>query len=87
MSPVSYDIVYSAKVQMGLTACGTSFHWAPGVQGRSEPLSFGGDDYDHQDVLAMQEASGLSCSILWGVSPGGRGREGGQGAGAEASCE
>lgn len=72
---------------MGLTAHGTSFRLDPSVQGRSDPLSFGGDDYDHQDVLAMQEASGLSCPILWGVSPSGGGREGGQRAGAEASCE
>ena len=64
MSTVLCDIVYSAKVQMGLTAHGTSFHLAPSVQGRSEPLSFGGDDYDHQDVLAMQEACGLSSTIL-----------------------
>jgi uncharacterized protein with PIN domain len=49
---------------MGLTAHGTSFLLALSVQGRSEPLLFGGDDYDHQDVLAMQEACGLSGTIL-----------------------
>ena len=49
---------------MGLTAHGTSFRLDPSVQGRSDPLSFGGDDYDHQDVLTLQKACGISGTIL-----------------------
>ena len=49
---------------MGLTARGTSFLRAPGVQGHLEPLSLEVLFYDNQDVLAMQEAGGLSSTIL-----------------------